>query len=106
MFLSPLPLSKRGKRSVERIEVRRCDKKRFMSLTDTSMAAADSLRVRITADKAARTLTIEDSGIGMNREELVNNLGRIAMSGTKKFAEAPRAARFLREWSERRFSDL
>ncbi|KAJ1452689.1 Hsp90 protein-domain-containing protein [Pelagophyceae sp. CCMP2097] len=63
-----------------------CDKKRFLELT--SGASTDALRVRVKADKAAGTLTIEDSGVGMSRDELINNLGKIAMSGTKKFAEA------------------
>ena len=43
---------------------------------------------RVEADKAAKTLTIEDNGIGMTRKELQTNLGRIAQSGTKKFTEA------------------
>jgi len=64
-----------------------CDKRRFLTLSDGS-SPADSLRVRISADKVANTLTIEDGGIGMTKDELVNNLGRIAQSGTKKFMEA------------------
>ena len=48
----------------------------------------DALRVRITADKEAKTLTIEDTGVGMSRDELVTNLGKIARSGTKAFSEA------------------
>src|SRR6476620_7438113 len=46
------------------------------------------LEIRITADKEAGTLTIQDHGIGMNREELVENLGTIAHSGTKSFLQA------------------
>jgi len=63
-----------------------CDKKRFLSISDGA-ASADALRVRITADAEAKTLTIEDTGVGMSRDELVNNLGKIAKSGTKAFAE-------------------
>jgi heat shock protein beta len=64
-----------------------CDKKRFLSLSEGG-ASADALRVRITADKEAKTLVIEDTGVGMTRDELVNNLGKIARSGTKAFSEA------------------
>jgi len=64
-----------------------CDKKRFLSLTEDGGAGYEG-RVRIVADKAAKTLTIEDNGIGMTRKELQTNLGRIAQSGTKKFTEA------------------
>uniref|UniRef100_A0A7S2SVX7 Histidine kinase/HSP90-like ATPase domain-containing protein n=1 Tax=Rhizochromulina marina TaxID=1034831 RepID=A0A7S2SVX7_9STRA len=63
-----------------------CDKRRFLSLTEGG--GADSMKIRIKPDKEANTLTIEDSGIGMTKDELVNNLGRIAQSGTKKFMEA------------------
>jgi len=64
-----------------------CDKKRFLSLSEGG-ATADALRVRITADKGANTLVIEDTGVGMTKDELVNNLGKIARSGTKAFSEA------------------
>ena len=66
-----------------------CDKKRFLSLTEGK--GEESLEIRIKADKEAKTLTIQDSGVGMSKEELVNNLGRIAQSGTKQFAEAIKA---------------
>ena len=64
-----------------------CDKKRFLSLTDESSSGFEG-RIRLTGDKEANTLTIEDNGIGMSRKELQENLGRIAQSGTKKFTEA------------------
>eukprot|EP00579_Thalassiosira_antarctica_P001301 CAMPEP_0201866988 /NCGR_PEP_ID=MMETSP0902-20130614/1382_1 /ASSEMBLY_ACC=CAM_ASM_000551 /TAXON_ID=420261 /ORGANISM="Thalassiosira antarctica, Strain CCMP982" /LENGTH=789 /DNA_ID=CAMNT_0048392073 /DNA_START=55 /DNA_END=2424 /DNA_ORIENTATION=+ len=66
-----------------------CDKKRFLSLT--SDADAESLArptIQIKSDKEAMTITIEDSGVGMTKSELMNNLGKIAQSGTKKFVEA------------------
>ncbi|KAG2453711.1 hypothetical protein HYH02_001923 [Chlamydomonas schloesseri] len=65
------------------------DKARFLSLTDPAvMAGREELDIRISADKEKGTLTIEDSGIGMSREQLLSNLGTIARSGTRKFMEA------------------
>ncbi len=63
-----------------------CDKLRFAAQTEAELWAGDSeLRVTLQADAAARTLTVTDNGIGMNRDELVANLGTIARSGTGEF---------------------
>ncbi|BBK29550.1 molecular chaperone HtpG [Stella humosa] len=62
-----------------------CDKLRYLALTDPTLAGDTPYAVTITPDKAARTLTIADTGIGMNRDELVENLGTIARSGTAAF---------------------
>jgi molecular chaperone HtpG len=63
------------------------DRRRFEALTQPELAPPEGARVRIAPDKAARTLTIEDDGIGMSHDELVANLGTIARSGTKAFGE-------------------
>ncbi len=64
------------------------DKLRFEALGDADLLAEDSdLAVLIAADKDARTLTITDNGIGMSREELIENLGTIARSGTAEFLQ-------------------
>ena len=65
------------------------DKRRFEALTDASLLNDDEeLAVTITTDNEARTLTISDNGIGMTEAEVIENIGTIARSGTKKFMEA------------------
>ncbi|PLZ01527.1 molecular chaperone HtpG [Burkholderia sp. WAC0059] len=62
------------------------DKLRFEAIADNALYESDpNLRIRVSFDKAARTITIEDNGIGMSRDEAVANLGTIARSGTKEF---------------------
>ncbi|MCK5894842.1 MAG: molecular chaperone HtpG [Endozoicomonadaceae bacterium] len=62
------------------------DKLRFATLHDSSMLESDpDLNIRVTLDKEANTVTISDNGIGMNREEVIDNLGTIAKSGTSEF---------------------
>jgi heat shock protein beta len=63
-----------------------CDKKRFLALTESD-APPEAMKLRIKTDKEARTLTIEDNGVGMLKSELVENLGRIARSGTANFVK-------------------
>jgi molecular chaperone HtpG len=65
-----------------------CDKLRYESLTDPSLSDGDGdLNITITANIKARTLTISDNGIGMSDQELIENLGTIARSGTANFVE-------------------
>ncbi|CAG4882260.1 molecular chaperone HSP90 family [Georgfuchsia toluolica] len=63
-----------------------CDKLRFEALDNGALFESDpELKIRIGFDKAARTLTIIDNGIGMSRDEAIANLGTIAKSGTREF---------------------
>lgn len=65
------------------------DKLRFSALSDNTLYGGNSdLKIRLAFDKAARTLTITDNGIGMSRSEVIENIGTIAKSGTKEFFNA------------------
>ncbi|NND81436.1 MAG: molecular chaperone HtpG [Gammaproteobacteria bacterium] len=65
------------------------DKRRFAALTDASLLTDDEeLAVIITTDADAKTLTVSDNGIGMSRDEVIENIGTIARSGTRKFMQA------------------
>ena len=66
-----------------------CDKLRFESMNDAALYEDDSeLKIRVSFDKAARTITVSDNGIGLSREDAVAHLGTIAKSGTKEFFSA------------------
>ncbi|MBS1227371.1 MAG: heat shock protein Hsp90 [Proteobacteria bacterium] len=66
-----------------------CDRLRFEALNNSALYGDDSeLKIRLSFDKAARTLTIADNGIGLSRDEAVEHLGTIAKSGTREFFSA------------------
>jgi HSP90 family molecular chaperone len=68
---------------------------RFEMLTDRDVLDPEAeLCIRIKADKDARTLTIQDSGIGMTKDEIIENLGTIAQSGARNFIEATKEKKF------------
>src|SRR5271169_5868393 len=64
-----------------------CEKLRFEALANPALMGSDTLSVTLVPDAAAGTLTVKDNGIGMSRDEVIENLGTIARSGTKKFLE-------------------
>ncbi len=66
-----------------------CDRLRYASLTEPALLDDEpELKIQLEPDPAAGTLTVRDNGIGMSRDELIENLGTIARSGTARFAEA------------------
>ncbi len=66
-----------------------CDKLRYEAITKPELLAEDTrLKITLSADEKARTLTLTDNGIGMSREEMIRNLGTIAKSGTQEFLES------------------
>ena len=65
-----------------------CDKLRFEAMADAALFEQDGeVRIRVSYDRSARTVTVSDNGIGMSRDEVVANLGTIAQSGTREFFE-------------------
>src|SRR5260370_4768122 len=64
-----------------------CEKLRFEAIANPGLMGADEMCVTLIPDAAAGTLTVKDNGIGMNQDEVIDNLGTIARSGTKKFLE-------------------
>ena len=66
-----------------------CDKLRFEALSDDALWEGDNeLKIRISFDQEARTVTLSDNGVGMSRQEVVDNIGTIAKSGTRQFFES------------------
>jgi molecular chaperone HtpG len=64
-----------------------CEKLRFEALANPALLGSDEMSVTLIPDSAAGTLTIKDNGIGMTEEEVIDNLGTIARSGTKRFLD-------------------
>ncbi len=66
-----------------------CDRLRYAAITEPALTEGDAdYKVRLIPDETAKLLTVADNGIGMSRDDLVENLGTIARSGTARFAEA------------------
>ncbi|WP_027573223.1 molecular chaperone HtpG [Bradyrhizobium sp. WSM1743] len=71
-----------------------CDKLRYEAIASPALLGeGDALKIRIVPNKTARTLTIADNGIGMERQELIDHLGTIARSGTKAFVSKLKEAK-------------
>src|SRR5580704_9150346 len=64
-----------------------CEKLRFEAISKPELLGSDALSITLTPDTSAQTLSIKDNGIGMSEAEVIDNLGTIARSGTKKFLE-------------------
>jgi molecular chaperone HtpG len=65
-----------------------CDRLRFEAITDWALLRDDpELRIRVSVDAQARTITVSDNGIGMSRDEVIANIGTIAKSGTREFLQ-------------------
>lgn len=62
-----------------------CDKLRYEALTQSDLAADGDFAISLKLDKDAKTITVSDNGIGMNKEDLISHLGTIARSGTENF---------------------
>ena len=70
-----------------------CDKLRYEALTTPELVGEDAdFAIKVSVDPKARTITVEDNGIGMSRDELIENLGTIAQSGTSSFIKSMEAA--------------
>ena len=66
-----------------------CDKLRFEAVSDANLLEDDAeLGIRVDYDREAGTVSVSDNGIGMSREEIIDNIGTIASSGTRKFLES------------------
>ncbi|MCK5639162.1 MAG: molecular chaperone HtpG, partial [Gammaproteobacteria bacterium] len=66
-----------------------CDKLRFEALSDDALYESDNeLKINVSFDKEARTVTLRDNGIGMTRQDVIDNIGTIAKSGTRQFMDA------------------
>ena len=68
-----------------------CDKLRYETLTDDSLAQSDELAITLEIDPKAKSLSVSDNGIGMSHADLIETLGTIAKSGTGAFIEALKA---------------
>jgi molecular chaperone HtpG len=65
------------------------DKLRFEALSDNALYGSDAdLKIRVSFDRKARTITVSDNGVGMSRDEVVQNIGTIAKSGTREFFQS------------------
>jgi len=65
------------------------DKLRFEALSDNALYGSDAdLKIRVSFDKQARTITVSDNGVGMSRDEVIHNIGTIAKSGTREFFQS------------------